>query len=206
MDGNAGTVAVIVEPAVGVGNVAGDGRIIHIELGLAPLKGNSASAILIVAGAAGNQAALEDGAAVTFGLPKLFVIVEGSFVLGCLFGIRTCTIDGKRGALVDDDDILVARAVPIRACLTAVDHVAVEVDGVVPVGGNLYAVVTGIPIVQKVDNDIAALAFCAAEQAGNVVGEFHFFFGATSIRIGNCSRIGIGLSGTCERNAECKRA
>ncbi len=170
MKSHASAMTVAAEPLVG--EVAGNGDIIQVDLDVLVLGADAASAVVVITGAARNQAAVNAGRAAAVILPEVVAAIPNARVeraiMHRLGRFSRTAIHRERRALFHMDDVTFTLAIPFVAeaeSLVAVDHVAIELEGVVAAFGNHDAPVgLGVPIVGEADSHILAGRFRSAEQ------------------------------------------
>ena len=159
-----------------VGDVAGDGDVLDVRARAARGERDAARAVPVVARAARDQAALDDGLALAVVLPELAVVVGVARV--CNFGVRARAAFKVERTAVHVDDLARAVGVPLLVLAevegaVAVDHVAVHVDVVgVAVGHLDAAVALGVPVVHELDGDLVLMQLVVVGR-GHVVHDVH---------------------------------
>ena len=178
--------AVPVAPVVLVGKVTRDGGVgDECARGVA-CERDAAGAVPVVAGTAGDQAAVharrDPGTGV---LPKEFITDIRAGVLVVLLARTAVEVEG---AAVHVDDVARALRIPLVVAvaqgLAAIDHVAVQVDVVGVAVGDLDATVAlGVPIGEEVDGELLLMR-------GDVPKRGHVLHGGHNI-LGRVAVVGV---------------
>ena len=167
--------AVPVAAVVLVGDVAGDGGVGDERARGVSCERDAAGAVPVVAGTAGDQAAVharrDPGTGV---LPEEFITDIRAGVLIVLLARTAVEIEG---AAVHVDNVARALRIPLVVAvaqgLAAIDHVAVQVDVVGVAVGHLDAPVGfGVPVGQQVDRDLVLVEIVVAGR-DHVVHDSH---------------------------------
>ena len=150
--------AVPVAAVVLIGDVARDGGVGDERARGVAGERDAAGAVPVVAGTAGDQAAVHGGLfPAAFGVFPEVVVVGPGVHMGVGVSARAA-VEVQRTA-VDVDDLARALRIPLVVAvaqgLAAIDHVAVQVDMEGVAVGHLDAPVgLGVPVGQKVDRDL----------------------------------------------------
>ena len=171
VDGDARAVAVAAVELVG--QVAGDGDVVEVHLTALALGGDAARAIVVVAGAARDEAAAEHRLARAVELPErrgdvavgVGVDVGEGACVGGLGLLPRAAVHRERAAVLHVDGLALPLGVPgaaVGAGLVGVEHVAVQVDGVgLALGHHDAPMGVRVPVAVQVDGDARHRGVCA---------------------------------------------
>ena len=179
--------AVPVAPVVLVGKVTRDGGVGDERARGVARERDAAGAVPVVAGTAGDQAAVHGGLfPAAFGVFPEVVVVGPGVHMGVGVSARAA-VEVQRTA-VDVDDLTRALRIPLVVAvaqgLAAVDHVAVQVDVVGVAVGDLDATVAfGVPIGEEVDGELLLMR-------GDVPKRGHVLHGGHNI-LGRVAVVGV---------------